>query len=251
MIQYRILVRVIPEGECRYRKSESQIPRLPEWSQYTEGGVTFTKVFSGKVELPHIKRWFRHDLYYKAYRLEYVAWHKTIFNGVITPPDKEYLDWIIEQIHPSPNELLIESRTTRETWKPYIFHCATYRYRFEEIDGVMQAKLEKAEDRYVIDENISAGQYREVPVDEETKRRLIIKEERMKELFPIVSQAVGYKIKCLEELWHFNPKDVEEKIGTGMMLRIEPLAKAFCWGSDEYWDELRRNAGQEINNTEL
>ena len=112
MISYRIQVRVIPEGECRYRKSEAQIPRLPEWSQYTEGGRTFTKAFSGKVELQHIKRWFRHDLYYKAYRLEYVAWHKTIFNGVIMPPDKEYLDWIIQQINPSPNELLIESRQT-------------------------------------------------------------------------------------------------------------------------------------------
>ena len=38
MIHYRIQVIVIPEGECRYRKSESQIPRLPKWSEYTEGG---------------------------------------------------------------------------------------------------------------------------------------------------------------------------------------------------------------------
>lgn len=251
MIQYRIQVRVIPEGECRYRKSESQIPRLPEWSQYTEGGRTFTKAFSGKVELPYIKRWFRHDLYYKAYRLEYVAWHKTIMNGVIMPPDKGYLDWVTEQIHPSPNELLIESRTTRETWEPYTFHCATYHYRFKEIDGTMQARLENAEDRYVINENIDAGHYREIPADEETRRRLEIREERMKELFPIVSQAVDYKIKCLDEMWHFKTKDVEEKIGAEQMLRIESLARALGWGSNEYWEDLRRNTAQDINNTEF
>ena len=165
-------------------------------------------------------------------------------NGVITPPDKEYLDWVTEQIHPSPNELLIESRATRETWEPYTFHCATYHYRFEEIDGTMQARLENAEDRYVINGNIDAGHYREIPADEETRRRLEIREERMKELFPIVSQAVDYKIKCLDELWHFNPKDVEEKIGSEQMLSIESLARALGWGSNEYWEDLRRNAGQ-------
>ena len=110
----------------------------------------------------------------------------------------------------------------------------------------MQAKLEKAEDRYVVHENIDAGHYREVPVDEETKRRLIIREEQMKELFPIVSRAVDYKIKCLDELWHFNPIDVEEKIGQEQMLRIESLARALGWGSNEYWEDLRRNAGQDI-----
>ena len=241
MISYRILVRVIPEGECRYRKSESQIPRLPEWSQYTEGGRTFTKAFSGKVELPHVKRWFRHDLYYQSYRLEYVAGHIPISDGVITPPDKEYLDWITEQIKPSPNELLIERRTTRWSLEPCVFHSAIYHYRFEEIDGTIQARLEKAEDKYVVRKREG-----EIPVDEETKRRLIIREEQMKELFPIVSRAVDYKIKCLDELWYFKTKDVEEKIGQEQMLRIESLARALGWGSNGYWEDLRRNAGQDI-----
>lgn len=68
----------------------------------------------------------------------------------------------------------------------------------------------------------------------------------MKELFPIVSQAVDRNIKCLDELWRFNPQDVEEKTGSEQMLMIESLARALGWGSNEYWEDLRRSTEQDV-----
>ena len=176
------------------------------------------------------------------------AWHKTTSYGLVTAPSDGYLRWVSQIVNPLPKERFIESRSTRASIEPFIFHYADYYYQFEDVDGTLQAILEKKEEGYFRRERLGNGHWRDVPVDDEIIRGLEIREERMKVLFPIVSQAVDYKIKCLEELWYFNPKDVEEKIGSEQMLRIESLARALGWGSEKYWEDLLRNVGQEINN---
>lgn len=244
---YRIEVRFRTEGECIYRKKEADIPRIPGWSVYFEGGRTFTKSKDNSpVQLPCKKRTFRPNLYYKTYHVEYYAWHKTTSYGLVTAPNDDYLRWVTQIVNPLPKERFIESRSTRSSIEPFIFHYADYYYQFEDVDGNLQAILEKKEEGYFRRESLGDGQWKDVPVDDEIIHELIIREERMKVLFPIVSQAVDYKIKCLDELWYFNPKDVEEKIGPEQMLRIESLARALGWGNEEYWEDLLRNAGKDI-----
>ena len=140
MIQYRIQVRVIPEGECRYRKSESQIPRLPEWSEYTEGGRTYTKSYvKTPAQLPYKKRIFRPDLYYKAYHIEYRVRRIATSYGLVTAPSDDYLRWFTQIVNPSPKERFVESRSTMASIEPWIFHYADYYYQFEDVDGTLQA----------------------------------------------------------------------------------------------------------------
>jgi hypothetical protein len=202
-------------------------------------------------QLPCKKRIFRPDLYYKAYHIEYRVRRIATSYGLVTAPSDDYLRWVTQIINPSPKEKFIESRLTRASIEPLIFHYADYYYQFEDVDGTLQARLEKKEEGYFRSERRGNRQWRDVPVDDEMIHEIEKRENAMKGLFPIVSQAVDYKIKCLDELWHFNPNDVEEKIGPEQMLRVESLARALGWGSNEYWEDLRRNTGQDINNTEF
>lgn len=239
---YKIEVRFRTEGECIYRKKEAEIPRIPDWSIYSEGGRTFTKS-KGKspAQLPCKKRTFRPNLYYKAYHVEYWAWHKTTSYGLVTEPSDDYLKWVTQIVNPLPNERLFESRSTRASIEPFIFHYADFCYRFENVDGTLQAILEDKKEGYFRRESLGNGQWEDVPVDDEVIRRIESRENAMKELFPVVSRATNWNIKCLEELYAIIPKDVEMKIGVGSMSRLEPLARKLGWGTNEYWEGIMQN----------
>lgn len=239
---YKIEVRFRTEGECVYRKKEADIPRIPDWSIYFEGGRTFTKS-KGKrpAQLPCKKRTFRPNLYYKAYHVEYWAWHKTTSYGLVTEPSDDYLKWVTQIVNPLPNERLFESRSTRASIEPFIFHYADFCYRFENVDGTLQAILEDKKEGYFRRESLGNGQWEDVPVDDEVIRRIESRENAMKELFPVVSRATNWNIKCLEELYAINPKDVEMKIGVGSMSRLELLARKLGWGTNEYWEGTMQN----------
>lgn len=238
--QYKIEVRFRTEGECVYRKEESEIPRIPDWSIYSEGGRTYTKSFhKTPTPLPCKKRLFKPTLFYKAYHVEYYAWHKTTINGVITKPSERYLKWVTEIIKPLPNEKLIESRSTIVTTDPFIFHHADFYYRFDYVESAIQAIFEKQEEGYFQRENLGNGHFKDVPVDDEMKWKLDFRERTMKNLFSTVSQAINKEINCLDELYYINPEDVEKKIGIGYMSAIEPSAKKFGWGAVEYWEQLK------------
>ena len=239
MIYYKIDVRFRTEGECIYRKEEADIPRIPDWSVYIEGGRTYTKSKSNSpAQLPCKKRTFRPNLYYKAYHVEYWAWHKTTSFGLVTAPSDDYLKWITQIINPLPNERLIESRSTRASIEPFIFHYAVYHYCFEDVAGTLQARLEKEEEGYSRRENLGNRRWNDVPVDDRMIREIESRESAMKDLFLVVSRAINKNIKCLEELFVINPKDVEMKIGVGPMSLLEPSARKLGWGTNEYWDSL-------------
>lgn len=236
---YRIEVRFRTEGECIYRKKEADIPRIPDWSIYVEGGRTYKKGKSNSpAQLPCKKRTFRPNLYYKAYHVEYYAWHQTTSYGFVAMPSEDYLKWITQIINPLPNERFIESRSTRASIEPFIFHYADYYYQFEAVDGTIQPRLEKKEEGYFRRENLGNGRWDDVPVDDGIIRVIESRESAMKDLFPVVSRATNWNIKCLEELYAINPKDVEMRIGVGPMLLLEPSARKLGWGSNEYWDSL-------------
>lgn len=148
-ITYQISVRFRTEGECRYRKEQATIPRIPEWSRYCEGGRTFCKYYDNKpAELPHKKRWFLPDLYYKAYHVEYWTSHRVSAEDFQLPPTDEYLEWITSIIKPLPNEVLIEKRVFWEHEETYNLHVMFYHYRFIETNGVIKPLLEKSEEEY-------------------------------------------------------------------------------------------------------
>lgn len=67
-------------------------------------------------------------------------------------------------------------------------------------------------------------------------------------LFSTVSRAVGRKITSVSDLMEINPKDVESRIGLGAMSVIEPISRELGWGTNEYWNELMRNAQQADRN---
>lgn len=53
---YEIKVSFKTEGECIYRKNEAEIPRIPYWSRYTEGGRVYGEDYiKVPAELPHKK----------------------------------------------------------------------------------------------------------------------------------------------------------------------------------------------------
>lgn len=56
MVTYEIKVTFKTEGECIYRKNEAEIPRIPYWSRFTEGGRVYGEDYiKVPAELPHKK----------------------------------------------------------------------------------------------------------------------------------------------------------------------------------------------------
>ena len=149
MVTYEIKVTFKTEGECIYRKNEAEIPRIPYWSRYTEGGRVYGEDYIiVPAELPHKKRWLRHDLYYKAYHVEYLSHRMVQGDELYSPPNQDYLDRLVRIINPLPGESLVELWGFVEPGQPRIHHTVRLYFRFGENDGVIYAELEKREEEH-------------------------------------------------------------------------------------------------------
>lgn len=147
MVTYEIKVTFRTEGECIYRKEEAEIPRIPDWSRYTEGGRVYGEDYIRvPAELPHKKRWLRHDLYYKAYHVEYLSHRLVLGDELYSTPSQEYLERLVHIINPSPGEPLVELWGHVDSGQPRIHHIVRHYFRFVETDNVIHAELEKSEE---------------------------------------------------------------------------------------------------------
>ena len=153
MIHFRIKVGFRTEGDCIFRKDESLFPPLPDWSEYTWGGrVPEGQYIKGQAIFPYKKRWLGHDLYYKAYHVEYMTNVRVVdIDKWRTPPSQDYLEYVTHIIHPLPNEFLVLRQIAWGSEKPHIYHELHCYYKFIETDGVILAVLEKSEEEHYIE----------------------------------------------------------------------------------------------------
>lgn len=168
-ITYWIMVRLQTEGLCIHRKEKSEIPRIPDWSMYCEKGHGDERWYVNKpVEIPHEKRWFGRDLYYKAYQVVYWSHRHVELDQWNIPPTVEYLEWIIDVIKPLPNERLIERRLAKEHEEPFVSHLVYYHYKFLEINGKIQAVFESSNEKHYYQERVN-GKIELIPIDYNTE----------------------------------------------------------------------------------
>ena len=155
-IRYWIEVRFRTEGECCYRKEESAIPRIPDWSRCCEKiGESERWYIKEPAKLPYKKRWLLPNLYYKSYCVEYWSFRHVELGQWNTPPTNEYWEWITNIIKPLPNEHLIERCLAKEREAPYVFHVMFYHYKFVETNGKLQAVLEKQEEEHYYNKTVN------------------------------------------------------------------------------------------------
>lgn len=166
MIHYRIEVRFRTDGECRYRREEAEIPKIPDWYEYCEGGRVYHEWYmKGQAKPPYKKRWLGHDLYYKAYHVEYWSIPYAVFKYEEIMPSNEYIERITNIIKPLPNEFLVERRAAKEPDGSSVFHDMYYYYKFVEIDGRIQAVLENSvEKKYIVKVNRSRTKTKRIPI---------------------------------------------------------------------------------------
>ena len=150
MIQLTIEAKIVPDSDiCNCRKEESIIPQIPSWCSKSLGGRTYGPHVSNiQPEIPHKKRWFAHNLYYKSYHVEYQIWehrrqYRSAFNDC--QPDSEYMDWMIKFIVPKPGELIyLKYRGCRLIPNsPQIenMEMKHYTYKVENFNGKLVASL--------------------------------------------------------------------------------------------------------------
>ena len=170
MIHFRINVKFRTEGECIYRKEDAVFPPLPDWSEYTWGGRTPEGIYhKGKALFPYKKRRFRHDLYYKAYHVEY--WTSVRFVDIgnwRTPPSHGYLESVTQIIKPLPDECLVVRQIGYETEDPrmYLHHELYCYYKYAVMDGTLQPVLEKSEEEHYVEKwNRNYTKSKKIPVN--------------------------------------------------------------------------------------
>ena len=113
MVQFEIEVKILPNSYLYtdYRKEEAVLPHVPNWSRITAGGRTYgPHVCNVPPEPLHRKRRFKYDQYYKSYHVEYWIQERRslcrckFYNR---PPDKNYMDEMLQLIKPLPGEFII------------------------------------------------------------------------------------------------------------------------------------------------